>query len=118
MKITIRKVAKWKIFFDRSRQYISYITFLLMFYVALKQANNSPFRTWMFDNWYFTFPVAFLLVIAGCMLLGFIESLLKIREYEQENYAKTNPYFEEMMREIKNINDKFEKEINDKFDNL
>ena len=102
-KKIIRRIAKWKIYFDRARLYISYVQFLLLAYIAIKQRNNSPLRTWVFDNWYISFPLIFIVFFSVCMVLGFIESLFKIREYEQENYAKTNPFFEDMMKKLDRI---------------
>ncbi len=76
---------------------------MLLAYIAVKQLRNSPVKTWVFDNWYISFPIIFIVFLIACMLLGFIESILKVREYEQENYAKTNPYFEEMNRKLDEI---------------
>ena len=37
---------------------------------------------------------------AGCLLLGYIESIFKIREYEQENTFMTNPEWSKLAKDI------------------
>jgi UDP-N-acetylmuramyl pentapeptide phosphotransferase/UDP-N-acetylglucosamine-1-phosphate transferase len=106
MKITFRKIAKYKIWLDRSRQYIGYVQFALLFYIAIKEMNNSPFRTWMFNNWYITFPLVIFIVFFLCGLLGWVEDLLKIRKYEMENQLSINPEWQKLMNLFKEINDK------------
>ncbi len=106
MKINFKKIAKYKIWLDRSRQYIGYVQFALLLYIAVKDMNNNPFRTWMFGNWYFTFPVVILVVFFFCGLFGWIEDLLKIRKYEMENQLAINPEWRQMMDLLKEINEK------------
>jgi len=110
MKITLRKFVKWKIFFDRSRIWVSYVQFLGMAYIVLKLLHNSPFRTWVFNHWYLSFPLIFIVFLVGCMVLGYIESLLKIREYEQENYSRANPEWEKLMKEIATLKQMLKKD--------
>ena len=99
----IKRISKWKIWFDRARAYIGYVQFMLLAYIAIKSLNNSPLRTWVFDNWYFSFPLIFVVFFGGCMVLGFLESLVKIREHEQENYLVTNPEWQKMMKKLDNL---------------
>ena len=109
-KKVIRRISKWKIWFDRSRQYVGYVQFMLLAYIAVKSLNNSPARTWVFDNWYISFPLIFIIFLSGCMVLGFIESILKIREYEQENYLATNPEWQKLLTKL----DKYDTDNSDK----
>ncbi len=103
MRITIRKIAKWKIYFDRARTYVSYVQFMGTAYIVLKLLHNSPLKTWIFDHWYVSFPVIFVVFFGACMVIGWLESLLKIREYEQENVSATNPEWTRLMNDIKEI---------------
>lgn len=100
MRITRRRLVKWKIYLDRSRQYVSYVQFGATLYIVAKLLRPSPLKTWIFDNWYVSFPVLFVVFIGGCVVLGWIESLLKIREFEQENYSQANPEWTELMKKV------------------
>jgi hypothetical protein len=103
MKITIERISKWKIWFDRARTYVGYIQFLATAYIVVKLLKNSPLKTWVFDNWYISFPLIFVVFFGLCMVLGWLESLLKIREFEQANYSKANPEWMKLIEQLEQI---------------
>ena len=103
LKKIVRRVAKYKIWLDRARQYIGYATFALMLYIAVKDLRNSPFKTWMFDNWYFSFPIVIIFVFFLCGVVGWVEDLLKIRKYEMENQLAVNPEWQKLMKQLDRI---------------
>ena len=92
----LNTLVRWKILWDRSRNYISYFQFFVMIYMALKISGNSPVRKFMFEFWYLTFPG----ILFSCLLVGYVEKLLKIREREQANYSQANPEWKKLERKI------------------
>jgi hypothetical protein len=96
----IRRLVRYKVYIDRSRMYISYIQFLATIFIVVKLLKNGWLKTWIFDNWYLSFPLMFFAFIGGCLFLGYLESMLKIRDLEQENYSKANPEWERLMKKI------------------
>ena len=102
-KKIVRRIAKYKIWLDRSRQYIGYVQFALLLYIAVKDMRNNPFKTWMFDNWYISFPLVIIAVFFLCGIGGWIEDLLKIRKYEMENQLAVNPEWQNLMKQLDRI---------------
>lgn len=100
MKLNRKTLVRWKIYWDRARTYISYVQFLGTVYIVLKLMQNSPLKTWIFNNWIIAFPLIFVVFIGACILLGYIEALFKIREYEQVNYAEANPEWVKLNKKI------------------
>src|SRR5574343_547688 len=98
--MNIRRIVKWKIWLDRSRMYVGYLQFGATLYIVAKLIRNGPVKTWIFEHWYLSFPILFVVFIGACMVLGWIESLLKIRDLEQENYTQVNPEWKKMMDKI------------------
>jgi hypothetical protein len=100
MKINRKAIVRWKIYFDRARNYVSYIQFIAMAYIVIKLLRDSPAKTMIFNYWYLSFPLIFIAFIVACLILGRIESLFKIREFEQENYSVTNPEWKKLMDKL------------------
>jgi hypothetical protein len=100
MRITLKRLVKYKVWLDRSRQYVSYVQFGATLYIVAKLLRNSPVKMWIFDHWYLSFPLLFVVFIGGCIVLGYIESLFKIREHEQSNYTQANPEWTRLMEKI------------------
>jgi len=101
-----KRIVRFKIYFDRARIYISYIQFLATLFIVVKLLRDGAVKTFIFDYWYFTFPVLFITFVFGCLIIGYIESLFKIREWEQANYSATNPEWKELIKKVNEINDK------------
>ncbi len=101
----LNTLVRWKILFDRAKNYIGYFQFFVMIYMALKISDNSPVRQFMFRWWYITFPA----ILIACLMLGYVEKMLKIREREQENYSKANPQWNKLTEKVDGLTTKIDK---------
>jgi hypothetical protein len=103
MNFSMETIARWKIYIDRSRQYVSYVQFGATLYIVAKLLRPTPLKTWIFDHWYVSFPVLFVIFMGGCLVLGYIENRMRIRDYEQKNHAEANPAWKELIEKIDKI---------------
>jgi len=106
IKINKKTLIRWKVSIDRSRMYINYIQFLLLGYISVKSLHKSPFRDFMFEYWYLTFPVMILLFLFICILLGYWDHKSGIREKENETVSMQNPAVRQMLKDLDEIKKK------------
>lgn len=89
----IKRLARWKIYVDRSRWYFVLIQFL-MIVVMFIESKGFVLSWWHYPL--IVIGVLFLLVVAG-----FLDRSSGIIKAEQQFYADENPFFQDMMRELK-----------------
>jgi hypothetical protein len=106
IKINKQTLIRWKVSIDRSRMYLGYIQFFMILYVAVKSLHKSPFRDFIFDWWFFTFPVMILLFLFICILLGYWDHRSGIREKENETVSMQNPAVRQMLKDLDEIKSK------------
>lgn len=89
----IKRLARWKIYVDRSRWYFVLIQFLMI--VVMFIESKGFILSW----WHYP------LIVIGVLLLlvvaGYLDRSLGIIKAEQQFYADENPFFQDMMRELK-----------------
>jgi hypothetical protein len=98
--------ARLKTHADRARMYVTYIQFFLLIYVAVKALHKSPIRDFIFEWWFFTFPVMILLFIFLCVLLGYWDHKSGIREKENETVSMQNPSVRKILEDLEEIKSK------------
>ena len=89
----IERIARWKVYVDRSRWYFVLIQFL-MIVIMFIESKGFELEFWHYPL--IIIGVLFLLVVAG-----YLDRSSGIIEAEQEFYAKLNPFLQEMMRKLK-----------------
>lgn len=89
----IKRLARWKVYVDRSRWYFVLIQFL-MIVIMFIESKGFHLSWWHYPL--IVIGVLFLLVVAG-----FIDRSSGIIKAEQQFYADENPFFQELMRRIK-----------------
>ena len=89
----IKRLARWKVYVDRSRWYFVLIQFL-MIVVMFIESKGFVLSWWHYPI--IVIGVLFLLVVAG-----FLDRSSGIIKAEQQFYADENPFFQDMMRELK-----------------
>ena len=99
-----RSVIRWKIYFDRSRMWLSYIQFFLIVIVFLKSFDGID--KIVFGYAYISIPVVLILFVILSLLLGYIDSRLGFRHEELRNTAMANPVMVEMLDLLKDIKEK------------
>lgn len=104
-----RTFIRWKIYIDRARMYIGYINFFMIGFVFLKSFKDTLWGSYVYDHYYFTFPLLVFLFLFFSLILGFIDTKLGIREEEMRNISQTNPVQREILKNLKEIKDKLDK---------
>jgi hypothetical protein len=87
----VKIFVRYKIYYDRARAYIGAVQFLMLAVILAKQFN--------LNFGFVGYCLLIILFFAGCLVVGYIDTKLGIREEEAHNYNEQNP---EIM-EIKNI---------------
>ena len=101
-----RTFIRWKIYFDRSRMYISYIQFFLIAYVFLKDFKGGHLGGLIFNYAIISIPIALILFVFLSLLLGYMDTKLGFREEELRNLSRSNPMMVEMLDSLKEIKEK------------
>jgi hypothetical protein len=101
-----RTFIRWKIYFDRSRMYISYIQFFLIGYVFLKDFKGGYLGGLIFKYAIISIPILLILFVFFSLLLGYMDTKLGFREEELRNLSKSNPMMVEMMDSLNEIKEK------------
>jgi hypothetical protein len=89
----IKRIARLKVYVDRSRWYFVLIQFL-MIVIMFIESKGFELEFWHYPL--IIIGVLFLLVVAG--YLDRVSGMIKA---EQQFYADENPFFQEMMRKLK-----------------
>lgn len=98
-----RTLIRWKIYIDHARMYIGYINFFMIGFVFLKSFKDTHWGQYIYDNYYFTFPILVVLFLLLSLILGFVDTKLGIREEEMRNTSQSNPVQREMLNLLKDI---------------
>ncbi|MBI9068588.1 MAG: hypothetical protein JEZ09_14930 [Salinivirgaceae bacterium] len=102
-RINKRSFIRWKIYIDRARMYIGYINFFMIGFVFLKSFKDTLWGNYIYENYYYTFPLFVILFLLFSLVLGFIDSKLGFREEEQRNLSNSNPVQREILSLLKEI---------------
>lgn len=101
-----RTLIRWKIYIDRARMYIGYINFFMIGIVFLRSFKDTSWGNYIFDNYYFTFPVLIVSFLIFSLIIGFIDTKLGFREEELRNASSSNPVMMEILKNVKELNNK------------
>jgi len=111
-----RNVVRWKIYIDRARMYIGYISFIMLGFVFLNSFQNDSIRTYLDHNKLWIYPVIMVAFVIVSLFLGRMDTKLGMRREEMRNQAAENPITMEILnslREIKEIQKQIIEEQND-----
>jgi len=86
-------VIRWKVYIDRARGYVSYIQFLMTATIVVKIFN--------LHIGVLGYVILFVIVIVGCLIVGFADTKLGIWEEEMRNINKRNKEFMAIYKKIK-----------------
>lgn len=105
-KLNKRTFIRWKIYIDRARMYIGYINFFMIGFVFLKSFKDTRWGSYVYDHYYFTFPLLVFLFLFLSLILGFVDTKLGFREEEMRNNSETNPVQREILASLNEIKNK------------
>lgn len=94
---------RWKVYIDRARMYIGYINFLMILVIFMRSIKDSQAGQFVFEYYYFTFPVLFILFFIISLILGYMDSKLGFREEELRNLSVSNPVLMEILKSVKEL---------------
>ncbi len=98
-----RTMVRWKIYIDRARMYIGYISFVMIAFMFLNDLNDETIRHFLDDNKLITYPVVMVLFIVFSLILGRFDTKFGVRKEEMRNASSENPVLMEILEKVKNI---------------
>ena len=101
-----RTFIRWKIYIDRARMYIGYISFVMIAFMFLNDFKDETIRHFLDENKLITYPVMMVLFMVFSLILGRLDTKLGLRKEEMRNAANENPVTMEILQNIKEIKQK------------
>lgn len=86
-----KKIARYKIYFERSRTYLGYVQFMLILKIFLSDIGISSFG-WM--------GICLVICTFFMFLIGWLDTYFGIRSRELEDNTYKNPFMTEMLDKI------------------
>ncbi len=101
-----KAIVRWKIYIDRARMYIGYISFAMIAFVFLNTIKDETIRHLLDENKFITYPVMIILFLVFSLILGRLDTKFGFRKEEMRNSAAENPITMEILKTLKEIQDK------------
>lgn len=98
-----KSVVRWKIYLDRARMYIGYISFVMIVFVFLNSFQSQEIRDFLDGNKLLIYPTIMVLFVVISLLLGRLDTKLGMRKEELRNHAAENPVTMEILNTLKEI---------------
>jgi len=106
MKKHLSILVKLKVFFDRSRMYVSYIQFFMIGIMLLQSFKDTAFGVYVFAHAIWTMPLALIVMTLIALSIGFLDLHLGIFSAEQKRISERNPVLNELNKKLDSIIDK------------
>ena len=104
-----KSIVRWKIYIDRARMYIGYISFLMIGFVFLNSFQSEEIRHFLDQNKLIIYPAILILFIVVSLLLGRLDTKLGMRREEMRNQATENPVTMEILNSLREIKENQQK---------
>lgn len=104
--INKKALVRWKIYIDRARMYIGYISFIMIAFMFLNDLNDETIRSFLDDNKFITYPVVMILFIVFSLILGRLDTKFGVRKEEMRNASSENPVMMEILEKVNEIESK------------
>lgn len=104
-----RTFIRWKIYIDRARMYIGYISFIMIAFMFLNDFKDESIRHFLDENKLITYPIMIVVFMLFSLVLGRLDTKLGLRKEEMRNAATENPVTMEILTSLKEIKIKLEK---------
>lgn len=95
--------VRWKIYIDRARMYIGYISFIMIAFMFLNDFENENIRHFLDENKIITYPVVMVLFMIFSLVLGRLDTKLGLRREEMRNASTENPVMMEILDKLSKI---------------
>ena len=104
----LKRIIRYKVYFDRSGHYVNYAKTLLIIAMAYKLWEDDPLGVWIYNNRFFVIPIMIIGYIILRMVIGYFDKKFGVREREIWEYNTTNPDFRIIRQELKDIKQKLD----------
>lgn len=98
-----RTFIRWKIYIDRARMYIGYISFIMIAFMFLNDFKDETIRGFLDENKLITYPIMMVVFVLFSLVLGRLDTKLGLRKEEMRNAATENPVTMEILSDLKEI---------------
>jgi len=98
-----KTAVRWKIYLDRARMYIGYISFLMIGFVFLNSFQDKEIKGVLEEHKWWIYPLVMVLFIGLSLVLGWLDTVLGMRKEEMRNYSEQNPVMMEMIEALNEI---------------
>jgi hypothetical protein len=103
IRLNKRTFIRWKIYIDRARMYIGYISFIMIAFMFLNDFKDETIRNFLDENKLITYPLMMLVFMLFSLVLGRLDTKLGLRKEEMRNAATENPVTMEIIAHLKDI---------------
>jgi hypothetical protein len=103
IQINKKAFVRWKIYIDRARMYIGYISFVMIAFMFLNDFENESIRTFLDENKFISYPVVMILFVVFSLILGRLDTKFGVRKEEMRNASAENPVLMEILDKVKTI---------------
>ena len=103
IQLNKKALVRWKIYIDRARMYIGYISFIMIAFMFLNDFENETIRGFLDDNKLITYPVMMVVFIVFSLILGRLDTKFGFRKEEMRNASSENPVLMEILEKVNKI---------------
>ena len=103
IQVNKKALVRWKIYIDRARMYIGYISFVMIAFMFLNDLNDQTIRHFLDDNKFITYPVVMILFVIFSLILGRLDTTFGVRKEEMRNASNENPVLMEILEKVKKL---------------
>jgi len=106
IQINKKAFVRWKIYIDRARMYIGYISFVMIAFMFLNDFENESIRHFLDDNKIITYPLVMFLFVVFSLVLGRMDTKFGVRKEGMRNASPENPVFMEILEKVSKLESK------------
>ncbi len=106
IQLNKKALVRWKIYIDRARMYVGYISFIMIAFMFLNDLKAESIRNFLDENKIITYPVVMLLFMIFSLILGRLDTKFGVRKEEMRNASSENPILMEILEKVNNIESK------------
>ncbi|MEN8115672.1 MAG: hypothetical protein ABFS16_01760 [Bacteroidota bacterium] len=105
IQLNKRTFIRWKIYIDRARMYIGYISFIMIAFMFLNDFKDQTIRDFLDENKLITYPAMMVVFVLFSLVLGRLDTKLGLRKEEMRNAATENPVTMDILDRLEEIRD-------------
>ena len=103
IQLNRKTFVRWKIYIDRARMYIGYISFIMIAFMFLNDFKDATIRQFLDENKLITYPAMMVVFLLFSLLLGRLDTKLGLRREEMRNAAVENPVTMDILEKLNEI---------------